>query len=152
MKLFYSAGITLLVGFIAGFATASSVNGWYTTINKPAFNPPNWLFAPVWTTLYIMMGIALYLIWRLPASVSRNKAMLIFFVQLALNFSWSMIFFGLHSPGWALVDIVLMLITIILTITAFKPLSKPAAWLLAPYLLWVSFATVLNASVWYLNK
>lgn len=151
MKLFLSLLITLAVGGIAGFATATSIDTWYSFLNKPSFNPPNQLFAPVWTVLYIMMGIALYLIWKLPASAQRNTAMAVFFIQLLLNFLWSLIFFNMHRVGLALTDIVLLLLLIILTIIFFKPLSKTAAWLLLPYLLWVSFATVLNYAIWHLN-
>lgn len=151
MKLFVSLFITLAVGGIAGFATAASIDTWYSFLNKPSFNPPDWLFAPVWTVLYILMGVALYLIWKLPASAQRNSAMAVFFTQLLLNFLWSLIFFNMHRTGLALTDIVVLLLLIIATILCFKPLSKTAAWLLVPYLLWVSFATVLNYAIWHLN-
>jgi len=151
MKLLYSLLITLAVGGIAGFATATAIGTWYTTLNKPFFNPPNWLFAPAWTTLYILMGVALYLVWRLPASPMRNKAMTTFFAQLALNFAWSFIFFGAHQIGFALVEIMLLWLAILITINQFAKLQKTAALLLVPYILWVSFATVLNFSIWHLN-
>ena len=151
MKLFLSLTITLAVGGIAGFATATAIDTWYIYLNKPSFNPPNSLFAPVWTILYILMGIALFLVWKLPKSNLRNRAMTIFFIQLALNFLWSFIFFNMHQVGWALIDILLLWIAIILTMFAFAPLSKTACWLLLPYLLWVSFASVLNYSIWHLN-
>lgn len=151
MKLLFSLIITLAVGGIAGFATATAISTWYATLNKPFFNPPNWLFAPTWTLLYILMGIALYLVWRLPASVMRNKAMGTFFAQLALNFAWSFIFFGFHQIGFALLEILLMWAAILITINQFAKLQKTAALLLVPYLLWVSFATVLNFSIWHLN-
>ncbi len=151
MKLFVSLLTTLAVGGIAGFATATAIDTWYVHLNKPSFNPPNWLFAPVWTVLYIMMGIALYLIWKLPSSQKRNTAMVVFFIQLLLNFLWSLIFFNMHETGYALVDIVLLLSMILTTIFYFRPLSKTAALMLVPYSLWVSFATVLNYSIWYLN-
>ncbi|MEP7318210.1 MAG: TspO/MBR family protein [Panacibacter sp.] len=151
MKLFLSLAITLTVGGIAGFATATAIDTWYIYLNKPSFNPPNSLFAPVWTILYILMGIALFLVWKLPKSNLRNRAITIFFVQLVLNFLWSFIFFNMHQVGWALIDILLLWIAIILTMFAFAPLSKTAFWLLSPYLLWVSFASVLNYSIWHLN-
>ncbi len=151
MKLFFSLIITLAVGGIAGFSTATAIDTWYVYLNKPSFNPPNWIFAPVWTILYIMMGIALCLIWKLPASPKRNTAMVVFFIQLLLNFLWSLIFFNKHEIGYALIDIVLLLLMILITIFYFRPLSKSAALMLVPYLLWVSFATVLNYSIWFLN-
>ena len=151
MKLFLSLLITLAVGGIAGYATATAIDTWYVSLNKPSFNPPNYLFAPVWTVLYIFMGIALYLIWKLPETKKRDNAMIIFFVQLCLNFCWSLIFFNMQEIGLALIDIILLLFGIIASIAAFKPLSKTAAWLLFPYLLWVSFATVLNYAIWQLN-
>lgn len=151
MKLLLSLLITLAVGSIAGIATASSIGTWYAALNKPFFNPPNWIFAPVWTTLYIFMGIALFLIWRLPASPARNKALPIFYAQLALNFAWSFIFFNFHQTGAAFAEILLMWAAIVITIRHFYALQKAAAWLLVPYLLWVSFASVLNFSIWQLN-
>lgn len=151
-RLIISLATTLAVGFIAGFATAKSIGTWYATLTKPWFNPPNWLFAPVWTLLYILMGIALYLIWQLPASSARNTAMIIFFVQLALNFLWSFIFFNMHQVGWALVDIIALLLAIVTCIFFFEPLSKAATWLMVPYVTWVGFATALNYSIWVLNK
>ena len=152
MKLFFSLLITLAVGAIAGMATSASILNWYVHLNKPWFNPPNIIFGPVWTVLYILMGIALYLIWRLPVSAERNRAMLLFFVQLVLNFAWSFIFFSLHQIGWALVDIICLSISIIATIYSFFSLSKKAGWLLLPYIVWVIFATILNFSIWQLNK
>jgi tryptophan-rich sensory protein len=151
MKLFLSLLITLAVGGVAGFATASAIGTWYATLNKPFFNPPNWLFAPVWTLLYILMGIALYLVWRLPAQLRKN-AMILFFAQLALNFAWSFIFFTFHQIGIAFVEIVLLWLVILMTINQFAKLQKTAALLLVPYILWVSFAAVLNGSLWFLNK
>lgn len=151
MKLFLSLALTLLIGFGAGFATASSIGTWYAGIQKPFFNPPNWIFAPVWTLLYILMGVSFYFVWKLAETSRRNFAMFVFVVQLALNGIWSLIFFNMHQVGWALVDIVILWIMIIITMYLFTSLSKIAAWLLYPYLLWVSFATVLNFSIWQLN-
>ncbi|HNP22040.1 MAG TPA: tryptophan-rich sensory protein [Panacibacter sp.] len=151
-KLFLSLGITLLTGSVAGIATANAINTWYSSLNKPYFNPPNWLFAPVWTLLYVLMGIALYLVWKLPRSADRNRAITIFFVQLTLNFLWSFIFFSMQQTGWAFAEIVLLLIAILACIYFFEPLSKPATWLMLPYAAWVTFASVLNYSIWMLNK
>ncbi len=151
-KLIIAVLIPLAVGSLAGYFTASSVNGWYTTLVKPSFNPPNWLFAPVWTSLYIMMGIAFYLIWKKEANdVVKSTAVTLYIVQLALNFLWSFVFFYAQQPGWALVNIILMWIFIFLTILWFGKISSLSAWLLVPYICWVSFATVLNYAIWKLN-
>ena len=152
MKLFISILIPLLVGAVAGLFTSSGVNGWYALANKPWFNPPNWIFAPVWTGLYIMMGIAFFLIWRAAADKTiKQTAMILFVTQLVLNFFWSFIFFKLQQPGWAFAEIILMWATILLTILSFGKISATAAWLMVPYICWVSFASVLNYSIWKLN-
>jgi len=151
-KLIIAVLIPLAVGSLAGYFTASSVNGWYTTLVKPSFNPPNWLFAPVWTSLYIMMGIALFLVWNSGAAEDvKRTAVTLFIVQLVLNFLWSFVFFYAQQPGWALVNIILMWIFIFLTILWFGKISSLSAWLLVPYICWVSFATVLNFAIWKLN-
>jgi len=153
MKLILSILICLAAGGIAGYVTAGQVNGeWYTALVKPSFQPPNWLFGPVWTTLYILMGIALWLVWKTPSTPDRNTAITIFFIQLVLNFLWSLIFFNGHAIGFALIDIVTLWIMIVLTIFAFSRISKTASWLLVPYISWVSFATILNWTIWNLNK
>ena len=152
MKLFISILIPLLVGAISGFFTTSGVNGWFALANKPWFNPPNWIFAPVWTTLYVLMGIALFLVWKADADKSiKQTAIILFTLQLALNFFWSIIFFKLQQPGWAFVEIILMWLMILLTILWFGKINATAAWLLVPYICWVSFASVLNYSIWKLN-
>ena len=152
MKLVISILIPLLVGVVAGSFTASGVDGWYALASKPSFNPPNWVFAPVWTTLYILMGIALFLVWRSNADRSvKHTALVLFAIQLALNFAWSFIFFSLQQTGRAFAEIILMWLTILLTIAWFGKISKTAAWLLVPYICWVSFASVLNYYIWQLN-
>jgi translocator protein len=152
MKLIISILIPVLVGAISGYSTTSGVNGWYALANKPWFNPPNWIFAPVWTTLYVLMGIALFLVWRADADKTiKQTAIILFAVQLTLNFFWSMIFFKLQQPGWAFAEIILMWVMILLTILWFGKISSAAAWLLVPYICWVSFASVLNYSIWRLN-
>jgi translocator protein len=152
MKLIISILIPLLVGATAGFFTTKGVDGWYALANKPSFNPPNWIFAPVWTTLYILMGIALYLVWKSGADKKlKQTAIVLFAVQLILNFFWSFIFFSLQQTGWALSEIIAMWLAILLTIFWFAKISKTAAWLLVPYICWVSFATVLNFYIWKLN-
>jgi translocator protein len=152
MKLFISILIPLLVGGVAGFFTSSGVNGWYAAANKPWFNPPNWLFAPVWTTLYIMMGIALFFVWKSDADKNvKQTAIILFAVQLTLNFFWSFIFFKTQQLGWAFAEIIAMWVMILLTIIWFGKISSTAAWLLVPYISWVSFASVLNYTLWKLN-
>jgi translocator protein len=152
LKLFISILIPLLVGGLSGFFTTSGVSGWYAMANKPSFNPPNWIFAPVWTTLYILMGIAFYLVWESTATASvKQTAIILFAVQLTLNFFWSIIFFKFQLTGWAFIEIIVMWLAILLTIIWFGKISSTAAWLLVPYICWVSFATVLNNSIWRLN-
>ncbi len=152
MKLFISILIPLLVGAISGYFTTSGVDGWYALANKPWFNPPNWIFAPVWTTLYVLMGIALFLVLKSDAARAvKQAAIALFAIQLTLNFFWSIIFFKLQQPGWAFAEIILMWVTILLTILWFGKISATAAWLLVPYICWVSFASVLNYSIWQLN-
>lgn len=150
MKLIIALLIPLAVGAISGYFTTAGVNGWYAAAAKPAFNPPNWIFGPVWTTLYALMGIALYLVWKTDAP-TRQTAVILFGVQLALNFAWSFIFFSLKQPGWAFAELLLMWVMILLTIFAFGKISSLAAWLLVPYISWVSFAGVLNYFIWKLN-
>lgn len=152
MKLIVSILVPLLAGAVSGFFTSSGVSGWYATANKPWFNPPNWIFAPVWTVLYILMGIALFLVWKSGAEkMIKQTAIILFSVQLALNFFWSFIFFKLQLPGWAFAEIIGMWIMILITILWFGKISSAAAWLLVPYISWVSFASVLNYAVWKLN-
>ena len=152
MKLLIAMLIPLLVGGTAGFFTASGVDGWYALANKPWFNPPNWIFMPVWTMLYLMMGIAMYLVWKTKADKSiKQTAIILFAVQLTLNFFWSLIFFKMQQPGWAFAEIIVMWLMILLTTIWFSKISSAAAWLLVPYLCWVSFASVLNYAIWQLN-
>lgn len=141
-----------LVGIISSFFTISAIPTWYSTLNKPLFAPPNWIFGPTWTLLYFLMGISFYFIWRQDWKKKKIKTAGIFFLmQLGLNFLWSPVFFGLRSPLLGLINIVVIWILIIITMHKFYPLSKLAFYLLVPYLLWVSFATVLNAAIVILN-
>ena len=152
LKFLISIVIPLVIGGISGGFTVSAINGWYTTINKPWFNPPNWIFGPVWTSLYVMMGIAFYLVWKSDATTAfKNQAITLFFIQLSVNFLWSIIFFYLQQPGWAFLDIIIMWIMILLTIFSFVKISSTASWLMVPYICWVSFASVLNFAIWKLN-
>ena len=144
--------ICLLAGGLGGWITTQSVAEWYPALNKPPWNPPSWIFAPVWTTLYLMMAVAAWLVWKKGQRFSGvSAALILFFLQLALNCLWSFLFFGARNPALALVDIVLLLITLALTAWAFFRHSKPAGALMLPYLAWVSFATVLNFTIWQLN-
>jgi len=152
-KLLLSIVIPLAVGILSGLFTASGVNGWYRTIQKPSWNPPNAVFAPVWTTLYILMGIALYLVWNDKASEETKRPVITFWVgQLVLNALWSFLFFSQHAIGLALVEIIVLWFAILITIFLFARIRKAAAWLLVPYISWVSFASLLNFALWQLNK
>ena len=143
--------IPLAVGGISGFFTVSAIPGWYQTIQKPSWNPPNWVFGPVWTTLYVLMGIAMYLIWTQPRTEQRQRALYLNAAQLILNFFWSLIFFNLHAIGWALIEIIILWVVIVQTMFVYDRVYKPAAWLLLPYIVWVTFATILNGAIWWLN-
>ena len=144
----------IAIGYLSGTVTRSSVVTWFPTLIKPNFNPPAWVFAPVWSTLYIMMGIAAGLVWN-RIDFEREtvrKALLFFVIQLVLNALWSILFFGLKNPLLALIEIVLLWLMIYETYVKFVKIDKIAGYLFIPYLLWVSFATVLNASIWWLNR
>lgn len=132
--------------------TTSAIPTWYATLNKPSFAPPNWVFAPVWTTLYILMGVALYLGLSGKGKGERKKAVRIFALQLILNVLWSLLFFGMRNPTLALIDIVALWIAIFLTIKSFSKINKWAGYLLVPYFLWVSFASFLNLFIVILNS
>ena len=153
-KVFTYLGFILVcqaAGIIGSIFTAPAVKGWYTTINKSPLNPPSWVFAPVWTTLFIMMGIAVSIIWLSEKNEARTKALKVFFVQLVLNTLWSIIFFGLKNPALAFVEIILLWLAILYTIILFRKINRKASCLLIPYILWVSFASVLTLSVVLLN-
>jgi len=144
--------VCLAIGFLSSIATQSSVNDWYLTLNKPSFTPPNELFAPVWTALYIMMGVAAGIVWSKGYHHIWVKTALYHFVfQLLLNALWSIVFFGLKNPLGGMIVILALLTMIILTIKWFKVISKPAALLMIPYVLWVAFASALNYKIWELN-
>lgn len=151
LKLIIAILLPMVLGGFSGFLTANSINDWYVTLNQPSFNPPNWVFGPVWTTLYLIMGISLYRIWRLPATEERNYAIKIFALQMILNFFWSLIFFKWHLIGLALVEIIVMWIAIAMMIHHFRKLDAAAGYMNIPYLLWVSFASVLNGAYFILN-
>ncbi len=154
LKIAIAVIICLAVGYGAGMATQSSISTWYPTLIKPFFNPPNWLFAPVWTILYVMMGVGAGLVWSKTEAVPVlvKKALWVFVIQLILNALWSFLFFGLQNPFLALIEIMLLWLMIFETIKVFKPIDALAGKLLIPYLLWVSFAMILNGSIWWLNR
>ena len=136
---------------IGSAVTDTSVGDWYKTLEKPTWNPPSWVFGPVWTVLYICMAVSLWLVWIRRESTSIKSALILFAVQLFANAIWSVLFFGLKNPLWALFDILVLLVAIAATMTVFWKTSKAAGWLMLPYFLWVCFATFLNYSIWSLN-
>lgn len=158
LKFIIALAVSELAGVIGSVFTSPAIAGWYAGIIKPPFNPPAWVFGPVWTTLFALMGMAAFLVWSSYAEASEDKqkgikiALSLFGIQLVLNALWSIIFFGLHSPGGALLEIIFLWLAILATIVTFAKISKPAAWLLVPYILWVSFAGYLNYSLWQLNR
>lgn len=151
IRLLVCFGLCFMAAAIGTLATASNIPTWYAALQKPSFNPPNWLFGPVWTLLYSLMAVSLYRVWSSRRRTVKRPAFIAFAVQLVLNTMWSLVFFGLHSPEGGVLLIISMLIAIGVTIRFFWPLDKIAAWLLFPYLGWVSFATILNVSIALLN-
>lgn len=150
--LIVSLALPFIAGGVSSIATASAIPTWYAQLNKPWFSPPNWLFAPVWTALYICMGISLYLIWSKQFDKKKQRfAVKVFLIHLVANVQWSLIFFGVRSPGLAFVTISILLGMIVLIIRLFSQINKYSAYLLIPYLCWVSFAAVLNFAIWWLN-
>ena len=155
MKEYVEVAISILIcqlaGIIGSFFTFSSVNTWYKTLNKPSFTPPSWVFGPAWITLYTLMGIAAFLVWKKRKEDNVKCALTIFGIQLVANSLWSIFFFGMQNPVLGLIDITVLWILILLVLLKFLKISKPAGVLLVPYLLWVSFAAVLNLSIFLLN-
>ncbi len=151
LKLIISIVGCEIIGVAATPFTLSAIPTWYSRLNKPSFSPPNWIFGPVWTVLYLTMGISLYFVWRKKPNKKIRIALLYFLMQLTFNFIWSILFFGFRSPILGIIDIVVLWVAILLTIIKFYKIEKISAWLLVPYLFWVSFATVLNFSILILN-
>lgn len=152
LKILVAVIVCLGVGYASSFATQSSVNVWFPTLEKPFFNPPAWVFAPVWSLLYVLMGISAGIVWSQSIDLeTKKKALTLFLTQLALNAAWSILFFGLRNPLLALIEIVLLWLLIRETYVVFKQINKTASYLLLPYLAWVSFAAILNAAIWWLN-
>jgi translocator protein len=147
-----------LIGWLLACFAAAAMGGWflpgdwYAALKKPSWNPPGWIFGPVWTALYTMMAVAAWLVWRRGGFAAQRRPLACFLTQLALNALWTPLFFGLHRMGAAFAEITLLGLAIAATIAAFRPVSRTAAWLLAPYLAWVSFAAVLNFTLWRLNS
>lgn len=153
IKFVLSLVLCQLAGIIGALFNSSSISTWYNHINKPEFTPPNWVFAPAWISLYLLMGIALYLVWTAETTLNlKQTALILFTIQLLLNTSWSYFFFFLQNPLYGFIEIIVLWIFIVLTIIWFFRIKQPAAFLLLPYWLWVSFAAVLNFSIWQLNK
>ncbi|MBU1094959.1 MAG: tryptophan-rich sensory protein [Bacteroidetes bacterium] len=152
IKLIVSIILPLAIGSIAGMFTSAGTSGWLDTLNSPSFRPPNWVFGPVWTILYLLMGFSLFLIWTQQTSRQRNLAIASFFVQLTLNFLWSFIFFSFHWIGIALTEIILLWVSIVIMLVLFYKIKPMAAYINIAYLLWVTFAAVLNASYYFLNR
>ena len=151
IKCIIGISVCLGLGFVSGILSGSGLVEWYQTLNKPFFQPPSWVFGPAWTILYTLMGISIARIWHLNNSLQKNKEIKLFVSQFAINLIWSPVFFAFRQPLIALIIIIVMLILIAMTIHSFKKIDKLAAILLLPYILWVSFATLLNASIVYLN-
>lgn len=151
LMLFYFVLLCLLVEAISGWFTSMSLRSWYPLLQKPVWNPPRWVFAPTWTVLYLLMAVAIWLVWKEKNSPWKETAYKCFAVQLLLNLLWTPLFFGLQCPLCALIDIIILWIFIVATLISFYAVRPVAGWLLVPYLLWVSYALTLNAAIWYLN-
>jgi translocator protein len=152
LKFVIAIGVSWGAGFVGSFFTRPAIYTWYEGLLKPTLNPPNWVFGPMWAALYTLMGVAAFLIWRRGFSEAGvKKALIVFVAHLALNALWSIVFFGFQSPGWALINIIVLWLAIIWTMKLFCKVSRLAAYLLAPYLIWVSYAMYLNYSIWILN-
>jgi translocator protein len=155
MRLFIKILICVLLcitlGLLSGLSTVNEINTWYATLQKPSWNPPNWIFGPVWTLLYLLMGVAAGIIWH-TKDERRIQALMLFILQFMFNLGWSYIFFERHAIGWAFAEIIVLLTLIIITTISFYKIKPLAAGLMIPYILWVSFATCLNGTIWLLNK
>lgn len=150
-SLFVFIAVCLGAGGLGAIATTPEIEGWYKTIEKPSWNPPDSVFGPVWSTLFVMMGVAAWIVWKPEGFKAVKMPLSLFAVQLGLNIAWSWIFFGMHQPGWAFLEIVILWLAISATTVAFFGKSKLAGTLMVPYLAWVSFASVLNFTIWRLN-
>ena len=160
LKLVVAIAIPLLAGFVGSIFTTPQIGTWYATLIRPNLAPPNWVFGPVWTVLFVLMGVALFLVWKKRSDWLGDVKMLwwwklalvLFFVQLVLNILWSLIFFAGQNPAGAFAELIVLWLAIVATIFVFAKVSRVAAWLLVPYILWVSFAGYLNFMIWQLNS
>jgi tryptophan-rich sensory protein len=153
VRVLVSFAVPLLAGALGSLATRPAIAGWYATLNKPPFNPPSWLFGPAWTVLYILMGLAAYLVWSRGLGTPGVKpALALFLVQLALNVAWSFLFFSLRSPLAGFIEIIVLWVAILVTMVLFFRVTPAAGWLMVPYIGWVSFAAVLNGAIMVLNR
>jgi tryptophan-rich sensory protein len=152
IKFILSILLPLGLGAIAGMFTAQAVPDWYAGLNRPFYSPPGWIFGPVWTILYILMGISFFMIWKQDATKLRNLAVGVFLIQLIFNFAWSFIFFYFKNIGFAFIEIIILWLSIVLMIVLFYKNDRWAAFINIPYLLWVSFATILNGGYYFLNR
>jgi len=151
IKLALSIALPLVIGAVAGIFTTREIPAWYATLNRPAISPPNWIFGPVWTILYVLMGFSFYLVWMEPAGNLRTLAIAIYLLQLVLNFTWSFLFFYFKRIGFSLIEIIFLWLSILIMLFFFYRVKPAAAYLNIPYFLWVSFASLLNASYFSLN-
>lgn len=151
LALIFFLFITFLAAFVGNYFTMPSIPTWYASLNKPSFSPPNWLFGPVWTILYVLMAVSAFLIWQKGENSQAKKALTFYFIQLTLNTLWSIIFFGWHNLGLAFAEIVFLWFFILLTMINFYKVKKLTGILFIPYILWVSFAAILNFAIWQLN-
>ena len=151
ISLAFSVGVCLGAAGIGSILTTPAIGTWYATLRKPSWTPPNWLFGPVWTALYLGMGVAAWLVWRQAGFSPARLPLTLFVIQLALNVAWSGIFFRMRLPGAAFLEVVLLWSYILSTAIAFWPVSRMASWLMVPYLTWVTFAAALNAAIWRMN-
>lgn len=153
LKLVFSLVICQFAGLLGSIFTTPNIGNWYAYLNKPIFSPPNWIFAPVWTFLYLTMGLSLFLVWvKAKDAKEINLAFIFFIIQLMLNIAWSLVFFGLNSILGGVIVVILLIAAVLFTIIKFFKISEIAGILLIPYLLWVSFASILNIAIYFLNK
>lgn len=152
LGLVFFLAICLGVGGIGAMATTPEIDGWYRDLQKPSWNPPSWVFGPVWTTLYILMAVAAWFVWRKQGFKGAELPLSLFGVQLLLNLAWSWIFFHFHKPGWAFAELVILWLFILATVVTFFRMTRTAGLLLLPYLGWTTFASVLNFTIWRLNS
>lgn len=144
-------GLCFVVSAVGGMVTATSVGTWYQALVRPPFNPPDWVFAPVWSALYLLMALAAWRVWKIASLAGARRELGIFAIQLALNLGWSVVFFGLRLPGWAFGEMIVLFAAIVATLILFWRRDRLAGVLIVPYVAWVGFALYLNGAIWWLN-